>query len=223
MPLSVRTVFFDIDGTLLNHRLAADKAIIRLAKVYCPTRSNDESISLWNALEQEYFHQFEQGIMGFQEQRRVRLSTFFGEGSMADEDLDRIQDEYLAFYRDNWSPFPDAIPALERCRRAGLRVAVISNGDHVQQLDKLHRIHAGVPDEFVFSSEALGYSKPDQRAFTSACEQMSSSPKNSFMIGDDAINDYVGARSAGLNAVLIQRQGGRTKDGITSLDDIAFE
>jgi len=222
VPTHIGTVFFDIDGTLLDHRRAADLAVTRFADEHGIMRSSQDNVELWNDLEHKYFHQFEQGKLSFSDQRRARLREFLDADHMSDEDLDVMFDDYYDDYREKWRPFPDVGGALSRCRKAGFSIGVISNGNHVQQLDKLHRIGIDLEDDHVFTSERLGFAKPDRQMYIRACELMDSTPRRSLMIGDDRVADYDGARAAGLSAVLVDREGIGGIGTVTSLDEVEF-
>ncbi|WP_410468587.1 HAD family hydrolase [Arthrobacter sp. A2-55] len=64
-----------------------------------------------------------------------------------------------------WTSFPDAAPTLRRLRDLGLRVGVITNGNHEHQSMKIARLGLEpLPDVF-FSSEQMGHAKPDKSAF----------------------------------------------------------
>lgn len=100
--------------------------------------------------------------------------------------------------------YPDVIPALERLKANGVRLAVISNWDY-----SLHRVlrGAGIYDEFevVIASLEEGMEKPDTRLFHMTLEKLGVDPDEAAHVGDDPIDDLKGARDAGMRAVLIDR------------------
>ncbi len=103
--------------------------------------------------------------------------------------------------------YPDAVPALERVRAAGLRVAVVTNGMSDLQWLKLER--AGLTryaDAFVASS-AAGIGKPDARIFELALERIGCAAGAALMVGDNLERDVAGAQAAGLRAAWIDRDG----------------
>ena len=58
----------------------------------------------------------------------------------ADAELDEIFVGFLDRYRESWSAFPDARPALEVARSNGWRIGVLTNGSTEQQNAKLTAI-----------------------------------------------------------------------------------
>jgi putative hydrolase of the HAD superfamily len=47
--------------------------------------------------------------------------------------------------------------------------------------------------------------KPDERIFLEACNRLGVPPERTLHVGDTHLDDYIGAESAGLQAVLIDR------------------
>ncbi|MGA2470433.1 MAG: HAD-IA family hydrolase [Solirubrobacteraceae bacterium] len=107
--------------------------------------------------------------------------------------------------------FDDVADALERWRAAGVRLAVVSNWDI-----SLHDVLAGTglqkAVDFVVTSAEAGHSKPDPAIFTAALARAGVSPEEVVHIGDSLEEDVAGARAAGIEAVLIARDG--TGEGV---------
>jgi putative hydrolase of the HAD superfamily len=99
---------------------------------------------------------------------------------------------------------PDVRPALERLRARGLRVAVASNANGTVQaaLDRL-----GLSPYFhtICDSFVEGVEKPDPRFFARVLERCGGRPETAIHVGDLYHVDVVGARGAGLSAILVDR------------------
>lgn len=112
----------------------------------------------------------------------------------------------LLYGRDQkiFSLFDDALPALTGLAASGHRLAVLSNWDY-----SLHRIlrMLGILDRFevVIASLEEGPEKPDSALFSILCERLSATPSDVVHVGDHAIDDYQGARRAGMRGILIDR------------------
>lgn len=131
------------------------------------------------------------------------------------------------FYRtftdlSNYRLFSDVLPTLERLRRAGLKLGVVSNFEEWLErlLDSL-----GVTDLFEVRviSGIEGVEKPDLRLFQVALERVGVAPEESVYVGDHPFFDTEPAARLGMLAVLIDRRG-RYPDHpgprITTLDDL---
>jgi putative hydrolase of the HAD superfamily len=109
--------------------------------------------------------------------------------------------------------FEDALPAVRKARKQGLKTAVVSNWDY-----SLHRVLEvlGARDEFdeVVASLEEGMEKPDPRLFRIALDRLEAAPGETLHVGDDPLDDVSGALGAGMRAVLLDRRRDFTKDGV---------
>jgi putative hydrolase of the HAD superfamily len=92
--------------------------------------------------------------------------------------------------------------ALERLRAAGLRLGVVSNSDGL--VDAALRA-AGLRDcfEVVVDSALFGAEKPDPAIFRAALDALGVGPEEALYVGDLYEVDVLGARAAGINAILL--------------------
>jgi HAD superfamily hydrolase (TIGR01509 family) len=92
--------------------------------------------------------------------------------------------------------------ALSRLRSSGIRLGIVSNSDgRVEQALQA----AGLRDYFdvVIDSSLVGIEKPDPRIFQAALEALGVRPEEALYVGDLYEVDVVGARAAGIEAVLL--------------------
>ena len=92
--------------------------------------------------------------------------------------------------------------ALDRLRAAGLRLGVVSNSDgRVEEA----LVAAGLRDCFdvVLDSALVGVEKPDPAIFRAALAALDVGPAEAIYVGDLYDVDVVGARAAGMGAVLL--------------------
>jgi len=97
---------------------------------------------------------------------------------------------------------PDAEAALRLARAEGLRTAVISNSNGTIA-DILAELGLARHVEFVIDSSTVGVEKPDPRIFRLALERAGVAAHESVYVGDLYSIDVVGARAAGLRAILL--------------------
>ncbi len=100
---------------------------------------------------------------------------------------------------------PGTRDALDRIAE-NFRIAVISNADG--RVDRtLSR--CGIADcfESITDSGNIGVEKPRAEIFAAALETMNSRPHESLYVGDVYSVDYLGARNAGMDAVLLDVAG----------------
>ena len=121
-----------------------------------------------------------------------------------------------------FTPFPDAIPALSELRERGLTVVIASNWD-CSLPDWLRP--AGILElvDGVVTSAEVGAAKPNPRVFQRALGLAGVEPGEALHVGDKVDNDVEGAAAAGVRAVLIQREGDPPAgvDSIRSLSELS--
>jgi putative hydrolase of the HAD superfamily len=104
--------------------------------------------------------------------------------------------------------FPDVLDAVLAARERGLRVVVTSNWDALlpEVLRKL-----GCLDllDGVVTSAAVGASKPSAVIFRAALGVAGATPDESIHVGDSLADDVIGARAAGIEPILLARDGAR--------------
>lgn len=117
-----------------------------------------------------------------------------------------------------WKLFDDVPEILRRLQGTGYKLAIASNFDHrlhdvTQGNDVLNRFDA------VLTSAELGFRKPARQFFEELGRRLNSTPYEMLMVGDHPVHDVAAARSAGLKAVLIDRDDEyeQETDRITSL------
>ncbi len=100
----------------------------------------------------------------------------------------------------------DTVDALTELRRRGYSLGVVSNADGRIEGDLerrgLYRYFATVVD-----SHVVGVEKPAPGIFEIALERMGAHPEEAMYVGDVFAIDVVGARRAGLEAVLLDTLG----------------
>ena len=99
-------------------------------------------------------------------------------------------------------PLPGRKEALERIRSLGYRMAVVSNSDGTMRRTVSEIGFAHLFDGLI-DSTVVGFEKPDPRIFESALETIGARPERTVHVGDLYAADIVGARAAGVHAVLL--------------------
>lgn len=123
-----------------------------------------------------------------------------------------------------FTAFADARRLLERARAAGVRAIVISNWD-VSLAGVLEQAGLAPLLDGVVVSAAVGAAKPSPAIFARALELSAVDAADCLHVGDSLTEDVAGARSAGIEAVLLDRHGDAVApDGvrtIASLDELS--
>ena len=125
-------------------------------------------------------------------------------GVPADAPVQDALDELWAYHSEHnlWEYVPPYVrPALERLAGTGLALAIGSNANGI-----IHRVfeRAGLRRFFtvICDSHVEGVEKPDRRFFEILVARANARPETTVHVGDLYHVDVVGARNAGLQAML---------------------
>jgi HAD superfamily hydrolase (TIGR01509 family) len=116
-------------------------------------------------------------------------------------------EELNAYHRERnlWEVVPDTVvPALEALRSNGLRLTVVSNANGTL-CAHLERLGLARWFDCVLDSFEVGVEKPDPRLFEVALERSGARRDTTIHVGDLYHVDVIGARAAGLRAVLLDK------------------
>jgi len=194
-----RVIFFDVGNTLLFPNRA--KMLDSIASDRHPT------LEQWQTLERRTKKEFDLGMQdggvdhGFWWTFHTYLLQQLGEDTgIRDQLVENTQNSA------NWDQIlPGTRDALERIARK-FRIAVISNAD-----GGIERVlsRCGIADcfETITDSGIVGVEKPRAEIFQAALSRMNVPADESLYVGDVYSVDYLGARNAGMQAVLFDLAG----------------
>ena len=107
---------------------------------------------------------------------------------------------------EQWLPYPESLETLKRAHEQGLSQGIISDwGTDLVPILHAHEITQHL--NFVVASAAVGAAKPHPDIFRYALVRARLQPHEVLYVGDSYISDVLGARTAGIAAVLIDREG----------------
>jgi putative hydrolase of the HAD superfamily len=107
---------------------------------------------------------------------------------------------------EQWEPYPEVAEALQRAQARGLAQGVVSDwGTDLVPLLHAHELTLHL--DFVVASAAVGIAKPHPDIFRYALSRAGLSAGDVVYVGDSYVSDVLGARTVGIQAVLIDREG----------------
>ncbi len=99
-------------------------------------------------------------------------------------------------------PLPGIAEALRELRALGLKLVVVSNADGTVERGLTRAGLHALLDEIV-DSHLVGFEKPDPRIFAHALARSGARAETTLHVGDLYAADVVGARAAGVHALLL--------------------
>ena len=105
---------------------------------------------------------------------------------------------------ENFTLYEDALPAIGELRRHDLKIGLVTNGQ--RDLEEFV-VHHGLEVDAMVGSRAHGRIKPHPSIFVAALQALGVAPDETAMVGDSYEDDIEGARSLGIRAILLDRDG----------------
>jgi putative hydrolase of the HAD superfamily len=105
---------------------------------------------------------------------------------------------------EHFELYEDALPVLDELRARGLKLGLLSNTG--RDLD-VFVSHHGIEVDAILTSRVHGKTKPHETIFRAMLEKLAVAPTSAGMVGDDPEDDIAGARSVGMQAWLVDRDG----------------
>jgi HAD superfamily hydrolase (TIGR01509 family) len=199
--MAIDTIFLDAGGVLVFPNW--DRVADALARHGIPTASAALAAVEWLAK-----HEVDTSAAGASD--LVRGWLVFGrvfaragitDAHAIDAAIGDLQDYHERF--NLWEDVrPDVIPALRRLRASGRKLVVVSNANGRMRA-ALDRVGIGPHVDLVIDSFEESVEKPDRRIFEIALARVGSRAETTLHVGDLFHTDVVGARAAGLRAVLL--------------------
>jgi HAD superfamily hydrolase (TIGR01549 family) len=207
-----RVIFFDVGNTLLFPNRA--KMLAPISKDRHPT------LEQWQALERRTKLEFDEGMQG----GKVDHGFWWTFHTYLLEELGEDTGVRQALVENtqnsaNWDQIlPGTRNALDRIGE-NFRIAVISNADGGIER-ALSR--CGIADcfESITDSGIVGVEKPRAGIFEAALNVMKARSDQSLYVGDVYSVDYVGARNAGMEAVLLDVAGAYRDRGLPRVESL---
>ena len=205
----IRTVLFDLDGTLVFHEPDSFDVISAFcAEIGQPLDA--EADRRGRRTRNEYF--VDPAIR--EELSRLSRGEFWRhfnryllEAVGIQGDLERLAEEVTARFSEIELVYrcPDAgCDTLTQLRARGYHLGLITNREHLDGFNEvLDRMKLRSCFDLTLASGQVGISKPEPGIFYAALERLGATADQSLYVGDNYWADVIGARRAGVTPVLL--------------------
>ena len=225
MATPVRAVFFDAGGTLIYPDPPVEEIYATELSGVGGPRFSAEDVSraltlAWSEVFVENRGDRYGGVRGesaFWRGFLNRVRRHLDGGTVSPEVFTRLS----AYFRDpnSWAAFGDVRGTLAELESRGVLLAVVSNWDsNLPSLLQALRLAASFGVVSVSSIEGTG--KPEPDIFLRTCARLDLPPDEVLHVGDSLVEDYGGARGAGLRSLLLDREG-RHADFLDRIETLA--
>ena len=192
----IKTLLWDIDGTLLNFEKSENYAIKKCFEIFGIGECTDEMVARYSPINRKYWEKLERGELTKPEVLRGRFKEFFESENISFDRVDDFNAEYQlrlgdkVFFCDNGLEVVNSL-------KGKVRQYAVTNGTFVAQSRKLSQ--SGLIDIFddIFISDKIGFEKPGIEFFNAVQEKIGHFKKDEVMIiGDSLTSDIKGGNNA---------------------------
>ena len=192
LPISIKVIMIDLDGTLLD--TADDLALaanLMLKDLGLPEQSTSTIRS--------YIGKGIQKLV-----KRTLTGQLDGEPDAAlfAQALPLYEKHYANNLSVNTRPYPGVLEGIKIMQQAGFKLVCITNKAEAFTLPLLRSTGLYEQFEIVLSGDSLPKKKPDPMPLTHICKHFDVQPHEALLIGD-SLNDAIAARAAGCHVFCV--------------------
>ncbi len=186
--MTLKAVFFDLDGTLLDTSKDLGEALNKVLQKHDLT-------PLPHSQSRAYVSNGAAAL----------IQLGFGEG-LEPERISKLRLELLDFYMDDIASHTYAFPGIEqlidRLGNAGLSWGIVTNKPSLYTKALLQHMQFNYAPIAVVSPDDVGVGKPNAKPLLHACEIAGCSPKQAIYIGDH-LRDVECGHNAGMDTIAV--------------------
>lgn len=200
----MKCILFDLDGTLMDFNAAERNAFIYTLESMADIHPKEEDISKFSEINERLFNEFAAGRLlrpDFQKKRFREIMDYMN--IKGKEEM--FNTVYAANLKLQATLYDDVVEVLEYLK-GKYRLFIASNGILHVQLQRLGKANIVQYFEDFFVSDDIGYAKPDEKFFSIVMDRVGNdNPKDYIMIGDRYDADIMGAKSLGMDGILLTK------------------
>jgi putative hydrolase of the HAD superfamily len=223
--MKIKAFFFDIDGTLYDHKVAQEYAINELSII--ANRLTDIPAELFK----ERFYIIYNEVINLNDagninifNKEIVLEKLFNISSYkVDKNLIKfLARKYYEKILEKTIAFEDAEQTLIFLKNCGFKIGVISDGLRKIQIKRLKKLRLLNLFDTIVISEDVGVNKPSPKIFLEAFKRLNVSPQESVMVGDNLVKDLKTAKRLGTLTIWVKRSMTHPLDYNKKIDYVDF-
>ncbi len=203
-------LFFDLDRTLWDFEQNSREALSDIYGRYslgAYFSGQEQFVNTYHKFNEILWAEYRQGNLSKEILRSKRFELTLNDSKLRNASLARqIGEEYLELCVLKTRLFPYTIEILQYLKPKYC-LYILTNGFRETQEKKMKNSGLDIYFDHMFTSEALGYNKPDTRIFARAVSSVNARKRECLMIGDDFEVDIIGAYRFGIDTVYFNPEG----------------
>jgi phosphoglycolate phosphatase len=189
--MAARAVVLDLDGTLVDTAPDLAQATNHVLAQY-----GRRAVSLDEI----------RSLVGLGARKLIKRGFALTGPQLADDLVEPLFEQFIDYYGSHISersrPFPGAVALLERCREAGIKLAVCTNKQETLSVKLLAELELSGYFSAVVGADTIGVAKPDPAPYREAVRRAGATVATSLMVGDSG-TDILLARAVGVPVIAV--------------------
>ena len=193
MDTKVKAVLFDLDGTLINTIKGLTELVNQMRADFGKAPLSEEKVGNYIG----------KGMLVLV--RRSMTDSMDGQldQSIYELAVSSFNKHVQAGNYNHGEPYPDVSDSIKRLRKAGLKIAVVTNKPYEMTLETLKENGLEGQFDVIVGGDSASQPKPSAAPVLLACEKLSVNTSEAIMIGDSG-NDSAAASAAGVPCILVR-------------------
>jgi putative hydrolase of the HAD superfamily len=213
-----RAILFDLDETLLSFgdRVEQIRAVVGRGGDWGPLSHDQVVKTIEEAFRAHWAdparHKAWRAKPLIEARRAIARDAFealraAGATDLSDAAAVAFGDDFHAYREGGIEPFPQAIETLDALRAAGVRLALVTNGQSAVQRAKIERFDLERRFDHIQIEGEHGFGKPEEQAYRHALERLGAQAREAWMVGDNLEWEVVAPQKLGLHAIWFDPRG----------------
>ena len=195
----IKTILWDIDGTILNFQSAAENSLKNTFRKFGYGEITDELLHMYEEINDVYWCKLEKGEITKEKLLVERFVEFFTKIGVETTRVKEFNQAYLNGLLDTVVFMPEAYETVKKLHPQ-YKQYIVTNG--VKQLQRQKIAKAKIEEFFdgIFISDEIGHEKPQIEFFDYVFDRIETQNRDEIMIiGDSLTSDIAGGIHAGIH------------------------
>ena len=195
----IKTILWDIDGTILNFQSAAENSLKNTFRKFGYGEITDEFLHMYEGTNYAYWCKLEKGEITKEKLLVERFVEFFTKIGVETTRVKEFNQAYLNGLLDTVVFMPEAYETVKKLHLQ-YKQYIVTNG--VKQLQRQKIAKAKIEEFFdgIFISDEIGHEKPQIEFFDYVFDRIETQNRDEIMIiGDSLTSDIAGGIRTGIH------------------------
>jgi putative hydrolase of the HAD superfamily len=213
--MNMELILFDLDDTLMAFDLVSEKAWDKAVELFIEGNNlsieKDILLEKINKTRKWYWDDSERHKIGRKNINHARreivnlaLKDYINIGI---NKLEELADNYSKIHEELWYIFDDVEETLQKIKKKGIKLGVMTNGTSESQRGKLKRFNLEKYFDYFFIEGEVGYGKPDIKIYEYMQQKTEIEYNKILMVGDNLVWDIEPPQKLGIYTIWINTKG----------------